>query len=873
MLQMPAGARIGPYVVTGYLGRGAMGTVYRARHDRIPGREAAIKVIPPSTNPAAAERFRREAMAAARLRHPGIVTVYDFGETETGQPFLAMELVEGRSFEEILRDGSASLSERLRIVAEAARAAHVAHERGIVHRDIKPSNILVGIDETVKIADFGLARFVASSAVPPDDQGITKSGAILGTPLYMAPEQVAAEKDVDARADVYSLGATLYEAIAGRAPIVAENLLQIAFAIANETPAPVSSRAPPGLLTRAQARTLDPLCARATARERADRFGSAAELADAIARVCPEGGGDARRPARPARPLDVERPPADAIPDAAFAPLTISLGAAVTAAAVVAALIIGLAIGLVGLSAPSGADAEDAGATTTASARSEPDPTTGVARTRPPPAPTEPDPDERAIALGLIARARTGLGDTRLHEAREAADEAVRRAPDLATAWAVRARTRARQMDEAGAAEDWRRAFELEPRLIFEHLHTDLDRQRASVISVVAEGLAVAVDRADPETATLARAARRVREKDALRAQGAVALIDAVIDDGDAVARRERAVARWAARDFDGALDDLDRVIERTPDDPVARILRARYLRRHARRWDRARRDAEHARRLRPDLAEPLVELGILAWRRMRESGARETIQQASELAPDAAAAIYAHLELGIESFDHDAPAADRRTTLEILRRLDAEATRREPLHPRVGLAAAWIDFLRGPTASGEPESAEVVRGAQRAFESTNAVDPTCDDAFRLVVHVASTFGDSASFSWALRDWLAVTDDPVEALISAGIAARALGMETTEATFERAHEAAPDDGAVHLRHAGSLRTFHARGVEGAGARVVELFERAAALDDVLIENHAASSGLTRPQLVRMIEGLASPGGAPPASDDDDDDGR
>jgi serine/threonine protein kinase len=208
--------RFPAYEVTGTIGRGGMGVVFRARQKAL-DREVALKVLPGgAARPAGfTERFAREARALARLQHPGIVQVFDFGTSADGWCFLAMELVEGVNLRKMLADGRLPPKAALAIVPQICDALQYAHDHGVVHRDIKPENVLVTPDGRVKIADFGLAKLVleARGAL------LTQTGVSMGTPLYMAPEQVERPADVDHRADIYSLGVVFYEMLTGELPI------------------------------------------------------------------------------------------------------------------------------------------------------------------------------------------------------------------------------------------------------------------------------------------------------------------------------------------------------------------------------------------------------------------------------------------------------------------------------------------------------------------------------------------------------------------------------------------------------------------------------------------------------------------------------
>lgn len=198
------------------IGRGGMGAVYKARQKGL-DRLVALKILPFSVNrdPAFAERFAREARALARLTHPNIVTIHSSGQAD-GLFYFLMEFVDGLNLRQLLNTGKITPKEALAIVPQICDALQYAHDKGIVHRDIKPENILLAKDGTVKIADFGLAKLVGVEA---KDLRITSSGDVMGTPHYMAPEQVEHPQDVDHRADIYSLGVVFYQMLTGELPI------------------------------------------------------------------------------------------------------------------------------------------------------------------------------------------------------------------------------------------------------------------------------------------------------------------------------------------------------------------------------------------------------------------------------------------------------------------------------------------------------------------------------------------------------------------------------------------------------------------------------------------------------------------------------
>jgi serine/threonine-protein kinase len=257
----------GRYRLVERIARGGMGEVWRA-FDEVLGRPVAVKVLRPeyADEQVFLERFRNEARNTAALVHTGIAAVYDFGQAtlaRTTVPFIVMELVPGRPLSQIIeRDGALDRDRALDLCAQAARGLHAAHEGGVVHRDVKPANLLVTPTWTVKITDFGIAR--AGDALP-----LTRTGTVMGTAHYLAPELVNGRGVASASSDVYALGVVLYECLAGRRPFIGENPLSVAMEHLNSTPPPI-----PGLHPAVQ-RVLDG----ALAKDPADRPASAEALA------------------------------------------------------------------------------------------------------------------------------------------------------------------------------------------------------------------------------------------------------------------------------------------------------------------------------------------------------------------------------------------------------------------------------------------------------------------------------------------------------------------------------------------------------------------------------------------------------------------
>jgi serine/threonine protein kinase/Tol biopolymer transport system component len=288
-MSLSSGTKLGPYEITGTLGTGGMGEVYRARDTKL-NREVAIKVLPPALagDPAAFGRFQREAQAVAALSHPNILAIFDFG-VEGGTPYAVMELLEGQSLRGALQDGALPVRKALDYALQIAAGLAAAHARGITHRDLKPENVFVTRDGQIKILDFGLAKVsepssLGQGATLAATMSITTPGSVLGTVGYMAPEQIRGQA-VDARADIFALGVILYELLSGQRAFSGPSAVETLNAILKEDP-PELTHANPALPP-----ALDRIVHRCLEKNPDERFQSARDLAFALDAISGSGSG------------------------------------------------------------------------------------------------------------------------------------------------------------------------------------------------------------------------------------------------------------------------------------------------------------------------------------------------------------------------------------------------------------------------------------------------------------------------------------------------------------------------------------------------------------------------------------------------------
>ena len=269
----PAVAAVPGYEILGELGRGGMGVVYLARHVKL-DRAVALKMILTAGHAGEADlaRFKTEAETVARLQHPNIVQIFEVGE-HGGLPFFSLEFCPGGNLAQKLKGTPLPPREAAALVEKLARAMHAAHEKGVLHRDLKPANVLLADDGAPKITDFGLAKKLDA------DAGRTRTGAVMGTPSYMAPEQAGGKsKEIGPACDVYALGAILYECLTGRPPFKAATEMETMMQVLSDDPAP------PRQLQSKTPRNVETICLKCLSKEPARRYASAAALAEDLRR-------------------------------------------------------------------------------------------------------------------------------------------------------------------------------------------------------------------------------------------------------------------------------------------------------------------------------------------------------------------------------------------------------------------------------------------------------------------------------------------------------------------------------------------------------------------------------------------------------------
>jgi len=282
-LELTGATLSGRYLVTRKVGQGGMGAVYEATHTLI-GKRVAVKVLLDkyAQREAIVTRLKHEAQLASSIRNEHIIDITDFGTTDDGRTFVVMEFLEGESLAELLvRETRLPEQRILRIIQQSASALAAAHERGIVHRDIKPENLFLlrrKDQDFVKVVDFGISKSLRTSD-EQEQPRLTQTGMVLGTPLYMSPEQARGDDELDARVDIYALGVIMYESATGRVPFVGNNYLSVISQVLNETPKSCRSLRPE------LSEEFEAIVGRAMAKDRNERYATAADMLNDITAV------------------------------------------------------------------------------------------------------------------------------------------------------------------------------------------------------------------------------------------------------------------------------------------------------------------------------------------------------------------------------------------------------------------------------------------------------------------------------------------------------------------------------------------------------------------------------------------------------------
>ncbi len=267
----------GKFLINRKVGQGGMGAVYEATHTQL-GKRVAVKVLLEkyAQREAIVKRLRQEAQLASSVGNEHIIDITDIGTTEDGRTYVVMEFLEGESLAECLaRETKLSEQRILKVISQAASALAAAHAKGVVHRDIKPENLFLlkrKEQDFVKVVDFGISKSLRASSEEEEQPRLTQTGMVLGTPLYMSPEQARGDDELDARVDIYALGVIMYEAATGRVPFIGNNYLSVISQVLNETPKPLRELRPD------LSEEFEAIVLRAMAKNKAERYASANDM-------------------------------------------------------------------------------------------------------------------------------------------------------------------------------------------------------------------------------------------------------------------------------------------------------------------------------------------------------------------------------------------------------------------------------------------------------------------------------------------------------------------------------------------------------------------------------------------------------------------
>ncbi len=618
--------RVGPYELTGELGRGAAGVVFRARDPRL-RREVAIKLLT-QADARQLERFSREARALAKVRHPNVVNVLEVGRQDQGHPYIVMDLVQGESLaRRMARDGPLPVRDAVEVIAKIARAADAAHAQGVVHRDIKPENVIVAIDGEPRLTDFGLAKDLED---PEAGLSLTIDGRFIGTPGYASPEQAQQSGTSSPSADVYGLGATLYGILTGVAPFRGRSVVEIVLATLTHPAEPPSARRPD------VDPSLDSIVLRCLEKAPASRFGSAADLAGALESWLQTSAR--HRVVLTPLPLPSSRSGRSGRIDPPRGDGAGKLRAAVIALGVAFAISAGFAGAQLVMSSRRGARWEERRATLEARI----DELETAARRTQAAAPTE---TPERLAARRIYEAGWARYEAKDYGAASTLYEAaIEIDPTYAPAWSSRGGMRMRLADDEGkgydaevlaaAQRDVEKALELDPKRSLSWCNLGTVELRRGDFDTALGHYDRAVE-LDPDH-LLARANRATARQKAGDLAGAQEDAERAveIDPNDGLSWRNLGRIKHARGDPKAAIVDLDRAIALEPDEMNGWLIRA-GAKHDAGDLAGSRDDSDRAIELEPEAFEPWARSGLLALLSKDSARAMTDLARAAKIRPD----------------------------------------------------------------------------------------------------------------------------------------------------------------------------------------------------------------------------------------------